>query len=103
MDYCEKLKHYLDDLSENNDLIDEAIATLEGHFELIQENELLHFSRVDAVAYLALKSIVRCKDCIHGKQLFHDYVSCEISEENEAGCHVSHKPDWFCADGQRIE
>ena len=44
-------------------------------------------------------AIVRCKDCIYGHQLFADYVSCEISEENEAGCHVSHKPDWFCADG----
>ena len=43
--------------------------------------------------------IVRCKDCIYGKQLFPDYISCEISEENESGCHASHKPDWFCADG----
>ena len=47
--------------------------------------------------------VVRCKDCIHGKQLFADYVSCGISEENESGCHVSHKPDWFCADGERKE
>lgn len=46
------------------------------------------------------KELVRCKDCIHGKQLFADYISCQISEENESGCHVSHKPDWFCADGE---
>ena len=45
------------------------------------------------------KPIVRCKDCIYGHQLFADYVSCEISEENESGCHASHKPDWYCADG----
>ena len=45
--------------------------------------------------------VVRCKDCKHGNQLFADYVSCEISEENESGCHASHKPDWFCADGER--
>ena len=101
MNYCEKLKHYLDDCDENIDLIKEAIASLEGHFELIQENELLHFSRVDAIAYLALNGIVRCKDCIHGEQLFSDYVSCEISEENESGCHTSHKPDFYCADGIR--
>ena len=65
--YEERLKHYLDDCDENTDLIKEAIASLEGHFELTQENELLHFSRVDAVAYLALKSIVRCKDCRNSK------------------------------------
>ena len=47
------------------------------------------------------QELVRCKDCKHGKQLFEDYVSCQISEENESGCHVSHKPDWFCADGER--
>ena len=45
------------------------------------------------------QELIRCKDCIHGKQLFADYVSCEISEENESGCHASHKPDWFCANG----
>lgn len=46
---------------------------------------------------------VRCKDCIHGKQLFPDYISCQISDENESGCHASHKPEWFCADGIRRE
>lgn len=101
MDYSEKLKHYLDDHDENCDLINDAILSLEGHFELIPDHELIHFSRADAVSYLALKSIVRCKDCIYGKQLFEDYVSCENSEENESGCHVSHKQDWFCADGIR--
>ena len=49
--------------------------------------------------YEPVAELVRCKDCIYGKQLFPDYISCEISEENESGCHASHKPDWFCADG----
>jgi len=93
MDYCEKLKHYLDDCDENTDLIKEAIASLEGHFELTQENELLHFSRVDAVAYLALKSIVRCKDCE-----YHD------EEDGRNFCDCGNRPDdWFCADGKRKE
>ena len=45
--------------------------------------------------------VVRCKDCKHGEQLFPDYISCRISDENESGCHASHKPEWFCADGER--
>ena len=45
--------------------------------------------------------LVRCKDCRHGYKLCADYISCEISEENESGCHASHKPEWFCADGER--
>ena len=103
MDYCEKLKHYLDDCDENIDLIKEAIASLEGHFELISENELLHFSRVDAVAYLALKSIVRCEDCRYWLPMnrFHqDYHpgrgECELT------CWVRDN-DWFCADGKQKE
>ena len=97
MDYCERLKHYLDDCDENTDLIKEAIALLEGHFELIQENELLHFSRVYAVAYLALKSIVRCKDCKWFHQAFKSEGRC-IKHDNDY-----HDPDWFCADAERKE
>ena len=82
MDYCEKLKHYLDDCDENIDLIKEAIASLEGHFELIPENELLHFSRVDAVAYLALKSIVLCKDCKHSEHWYGDKSRCFLWHES---------------------
>lgn len=48
------------------------------------------------------EEIVRCKDCKHGEQLF-AYISCQISEKNKSGYHVSHKPDWFCADGKRKE
>ena len=98
MDYCEKLKHYLDDCDENIDLIKEAIASLEGHFELISEKELLHFNRVDAIAYLALKSIVRCKDCKHGEKCAepHKDYWCNLYE----GYKWS---DWFCADGEKKE
>ena len=54
----------------------------------------------DALALLkAQPEVVRCKDCKHGERLFADYVSCQISEENESGCHVTHRPDFFCADG----
>ena len=100
MDYCEKLKHYLDDCDENTDLIKEAIASLEGHFGLIQENELLHFSRVDAVAYLALKSIVRCKNCNHACICSDDWVICTHIDSNG---NDKHPVDWFCADAERME
>ena len=92
--YEERLKHYLDDCDENTDLIKEAIASLEGHFELTQENELLHFSRVDAVAYLALKSIVRCKDCKR-----RGTYQCPVYVGGDEMC--SEPDDWFCADGER--
>lgn len=39
--------------------------------------------------------------CKYRKQLFPDYISCQISDENESGCHASHKPEWFCADGEK--
>ena len=45
--------------------------------------------------------IVLCKDCKYGYKLCEDYISCEISEENESGCHLSHRPEWYCADGVR--
>lgn len=50
---------------------------------------------------LGYVKVVRCKDCKYGTQLYVDYISCELSEENESGCHMSHKSDWFCADGER--
>ena len=101
MDYCEKLKHYLDGIDENVDLIKEAIASIEGHFELIPENELLRFSRVDAIAYLALKSIVRCKDCKISK-LEKVFKNVPDSKEKVRWCELIQRyvdDDWFCADG----
>lgn len=47
------------------------------------------------------EAVVKCKDCKYGHQLCADYISCEISEESESGCHLSHKPEWFCADGRK--
>lgn len=50
---------------------------------------------------LDMLPLVLCKNCRHGKKLlFSDYISCQISDENESGCHASHKPEWFCADGE---
>ena len=40
------------------------------------------------------KSIVRCKDCKHGRQYAADCVACEYEE-------LAKDPDWYCADGER--
>ena len=57
-----KLEHYKNvgqgEMLKNNQLLDEAIATLESFFEYQDEEELLHKSRVSAISYLALK---QCK------------------------------------------
>lgn len=99
MDYCEKLKHYLDDINENVDLIKEGIASLEGHFELTPEKELLHFSRVDAIAYLALKGIVRCKECKHSEHWYGDKSRCFLWQETGIGVF----DNGFCNYGERKE
>ena len=57
MDYTKLLEHYKSDLSDERDIIEEAIATLEQHFSLIDEDNLKHHSRPLAIAYLALKSL----------------------------------------------
>lgn len=58
MDYIEILKHYTEcDDIKDEDLLDEAIASLESNFELMSEDELLHHNRVKAIAYLALRHI----------------------------------------------
>lgn len=56
-DYTKLLDHYLYDLSEDCDLIAEAIATLENLFDHRNRQELMYFSRPTAVAYLALKKV----------------------------------------------
>lgn len=45
--------HYQEDIPDEN-LLDEAIATLENIFDYHSEDELLHCSRPLAIAYLAL-------------------------------------------------
>ena len=57
MDYTELLQHYKSDLSDDCNLIKEAITTLESHFELMDKENLIHHNRPLAIAYLALKSI----------------------------------------------
>lgn len=57
MDYSEFLQHYKSDLSDDCDLVKEAIATLESHFELMDKESLVHHNRPLAIAYLALRSI----------------------------------------------
>ena len=54
MDYTELLQHYKSDLSDNCDLVKEAIDTLESHFELMDKESLVHHNRPLAIAYLAL-------------------------------------------------
>ena len=57
MDYSGMLSGYLDDLSENCDLVKEAIASMESHFQYMNKEELIHHSRSLAIAYLALKQV----------------------------------------------
>ena len=66
---------------------------------------IIQYNDAPSGGYMAisLKPLIRCKECKHGELLFADYVSCQISDENESGCHASHKPEWFCADGERRE
>ncbi len=54
--YERLLADYVVDL-DNVDLIDEAIASLEASFNNRPEWEVATYSRVDAVAYLALKGV----------------------------------------------
>lgn len=91
-------------------LMDDAIALLKeqedtirilsaDYEDLQKEHERLLDKKIPLITQG--QEVVRCKDCKHGYQLCDDYISCEISEENESGCPASHKPDWFCADGER--
>lgn len=67
MDYVEILQHYIKDLPSDCSLIDEAIASLEQHFDLIDKDELLHHSRPIAIAYLTLKRINKTDILLRGE------------------------------------
>lgn len=54
MNWRALLEHYTDDLSENCDLQWEAIASIEKSMAHMDMNELMHYSRPLALAYLAL-------------------------------------------------
>lgn len=62
----EKLLHYTDDLSEDVDLRQEAIATIEQAAQYMTEDALLHHSRVLALAYLALTDAADVAPVVHG-------------------------------------
>lgn len=64
-DLREKLLHYTDDLSEDVDLRQEAIATIEQAAQYMEKDVLLHHSRALALAYLALTDDTNAKPAVH--------------------------------------
>lgn len=66
-DLREKLLHYTDDLSEDVDLRQEAIATIEQAAQYMEEDVLLHHSRALALAYLALTDAADVAPVVHGR------------------------------------
>ena len=64
----EKFLHYTDDLSEDVDLRQEAIATIEQAAQYMTEDELLHHSRALALAYLALTDAADVAPVVHGRR-----------------------------------
>lgn len=63
-------------------------------------------SKPDAMGSVPLmdkpKELVRCVDCKHGCLMASGKVyMCESPEQNKKICVHVHKPDWFCADGER--
>ena len=46
------------------------------------------------------KSVVRCKDCKHGQFEQWDNGEC-VDKTVYCDGYGIHKPDWFCADGER--
>ena len=45
--------------------------------------------------------IVRCRDCKHGVSVF-DSIVCK-RHQPKYRTQFGHDPDWFCADGERME
>lgn len=54
MNWETMLEHYKEDIKDE-ELLDEAIHTIERSFEHMNKDELFNSSRVLAIAYLALK------------------------------------------------
>lgn len=59
MDWEPILKERYQDRIEDDELLDEAIATLEQFFELSDKDKLLHHHRDWAIPYLALRHVKR--------------------------------------------
>ena len=100
LDLCEPIKD-----ATGNTLMRDALVLLKEQEQAMKEKDGTISNLIVQIKEISqcYERVVRCKDCKHGKQLFQDYVLCQISEENESGCLASHKPDWFCADGERKE
>jgi hypothetical protein len=58
-----------------------------------------HYLMADALALLKeQEAVVRCKDCKYGEP-WGVLIGCGTSK----GFGITHKPDWYCADGERKE
>ena len=47
-----------------------------------------------------MQELVRCKDCKHGQYEVWDNGEC-VDKTVYCDGYGIHKPDWFCADGER--
>ena len=81
----------------------EARERIENMAEVIEDMAGIIEDQQERIDIMAANEVVHCKDCEHGYPLLPDYISCQISQENESGCHMSHRPEWFCANGKRKE
>ena len=65
-----------------------------------EENRLFQSGYVKGYhdAIMKCPDIVRCKGCKHGGKVNSVYL-CGKSR----GFGIAHEPDWFCADGEKIE
>lgn len=80
MDWEKLLEQYYRDGMKDNELLPEAIATLESFFELENLDKLTTRSRVIAIAYLALKNEEKTNKHQHKNKLS-DFTTDEILEE----------------------
>ena len=78
---CMNCNHYFNDID-----VDEPSAP-------VWKSECMN-SKVDMV------EVVRCKDCKHGQYEEWDNGECTDKTVYCDGYGI-HKPDWFCADGER--
>ena len=79
--------------------IDEPISFVDTHGRKIEASVMHIFEMNDAV-YDAIE-IVRCKDCKHSVRLVCDLLGNEGIQCRHG--NITHRLDWFCADGERGE
>lgn len=71
MDYYEMLKQsYIEDDMSEDELVEDAILSLERQFSYMNVDELINRSRPLAIAYLALKEISDIKEVHYGHWLW---------------------------------